>query len=336
MRRYVLAPDGDRFRLDLQQVADPQPAPGEVLVRVKACSLNFRDLVMLRNERKLPTGGRVPLSDGAGEIVALGAGVRERQVGERVVADFFLRWPQGPFTKAAMDSAQGGAVDGMLAELVALPADAVLPIPEHLSFTEAATLPCAALTAWNALVTRGGLVAGQSVLVLGSGGVSVFALQIAHALKATVIATTSTPAKVPKLTALGASYVIDTRARADWEVAAFELTGKRGVDHVVEVGGVGSLERSIKAVAHNGHIALIGVLAGAQPPGNLFSLAHKNVTVSGIYVGAVTHFQAMNRFLAAHRIHPVIDRAFAFVDAAKAYDHLASGAHLGKVVITIP
>jgi NADPH:quinone reductase-like Zn-dependent oxidoreductase len=161
MRRYVLAPDGDRFRLDLQQVADPQPSAGEVLVRVKACSLNYRDLVMLRNERKLPTGGLVPLSDGAGEIVAVGAGVRDRQVGERVVADFFRRWPHGVFTKSAMDSAQGGAVDGMLAELVVLPADAVLPIPEYLSFSEASTLPCAALTAWNALITRGGLIAGQ-------------------------------------------------------------------------------------------------------------------------------------------------------------------------------
>lgn len=336
MRRYVLAPDGDRFRIDLQQVADSQPGVGEVLVRVKACSLNYRDLIMVRNDRKLPIGGLVPLSDGAGEIVALGAGVRDRQVGERVVADFFRRWSTGPFSKTAMDSAQGGAVDGMLAELVALPADAVLPIPEHLSFSEASTLPCAGLTAWNGLVTRGNLSAGQTVLVLGSGGVSVFALQIAHALKATVIATTSTPAKVPRLTALGATYVIDTRARVDWEVAVHELTNKRGADHVVEVGGVGSLERSIKAVAHAGHIALIGVLAGSQPPTNLFSLAHKNVNVSGIYVGSVENFTAMNRFLAAHKIRPVIDREFGFADAAKAYDHLASGVHLGKVVITIP
>lgn len=335
MRRYVFAPDGDRFRLDLQQVADPQPAAGEVLVRVKACSLNYRDLVMVRNERKLPVAGLVPLSDGAGEIVAVGPGVRDRVVGERVVADFFRRWPHGAFSKTAMDSAQGGAVDGMLAELVALPADIVLPIPEHLSFAEAATLPCAGLTAWNALVTRGHLCAGQTVLVLGSGGVSVFALQIAHALKATVIATTSTPSKVSKLTNLGATYVIDTKARTDWEVATFELTGKRGVDHVVEVGGVGSLERSIKAVAHQGHIALIGVLAGANPPTNLFSLAHKNVTVSGIYVGSAEHFVAMNRFLAAHKIRPIIDREFSFVEATKAYDHLASGAHLGKVVITL-
>jgi NADPH:quinone reductase-like Zn-dependent oxidoreductase len=336
MRRYVFAPDGDRFRLDLQQVADPKAGPGEVLVRVKACSLNYRDLIMVRNDRKLPINGLVPLSDGAGEIVAVGEGVLDRKTGERVAADFFRRWPHGRFSKTAMDSAQGGAVDGMLAELVALPADAVVTIPEHLSFAEASTLPCAGLTAWNALVTRGKLSAGQSVLVLGSGGVSVFALQIAHAFKATVIATTSTPSKVAKLSALGASYVIDTRARVDWEVAVHELTSKRGVDHVVEVGGVGSLERSIKAVAHAGHIALIGVLAGAQPPTNLFSLAHKNVDVSGVYVGSVEHFAAMNRFLAAHKIRPIIDREFGFADAAKAYDHLASGAHLGKVVITIP
>ena len=335
MRRYTLAPDGDRFRLALGEIADAVAGPGEVLVRVRACSLNYRDLVMQRNERKLPVGGLVPLSDGAGEIVALGAGVRERSVGERVAADFFRRWPHGAFTKTAMDSAQGGAVDGMLSELVALPADAVLPFPAYLSYAEAACLPCAGLTAWNALVTRGGLTSGQSVLVLGSGGVSVFALQIAHALRATVIATTSTPTKVARLKELGADHVIDTSTRPDWEAAVFELTGKRGVDHVVEVGGVGSLERSIKSLAHGGHIALVGVLAGAQPPTNLFVLAHKNATISGIYVGSVAQFAAMNRFLTAHALRPVIDRTFPFVEAAQAYAHLASGAHLGKVVITL-
>jgi NADPH:quinone reductase-like Zn-dependent oxidoreductase len=335
MRRYTLAPDGDRFQLALGDAPDAVAGPGEVLVRVRACSLNYRDLVMQRNERKLPVAGLVPLSDGAGEIVALGAGVREHSVGERVAADFFRRWPHGPFSKAAMDSAQGGAVDGMLSELVALPADAVLPFPSHLSFAEAACLPCAGLTAWNALVTRGGLGAGQSVLVLGSGGVSVFALQIAHALRATVIATTSTPAKVVRLRELGADHVIDTRARPDWEAAVFELTGRRGVDHVVEVGGVGSLERSIKAIAHGGHIALVGVLAGAQPPTNLFALAHKNATLSGIYVGSVVQFAALNRFLAAHTLRPVIDRVFGFAEAQQAYAHLASGSHLGKVVITL-
>jgi NADPH:quinone reductase-like Zn-dependent oxidoreductase len=336
MQHYRFASEGDRFCLELVTKPDPQAGAGEVLVRVRACSLNYRDLVMLRNERKLPVGGIVPLSDGAGEVVAVGAGVTTRQPGERVVADFFRRWPHGRFNKIAMDSAQGGAVDGMLSELVVLPADAVTLIPQHLSFAEAATLPCAALTAWNALVTRGNLRAGDSVLVLGSGGVSIFALQIARALGATVIATTSSANKIERLKALGANHVIDTRARSDWETAVFELTNKRGVDHVIEVGGVGSLERSIKAVAHAGHIALIGVLAGTQPPTNLFSLAHKNINLSGIYVGSIEHFDAMNRFLAAHNIHPVIDRTFAFADAAKAYDHLSSGSHLGKVVITLP
>ena len=336
MQHYRYAPEGDRFRLELVTKPDPQPGAGEVVVRVRACSLNYRDLVMLRNERKLPVGGLIPLSDGAGEVVAVGAGVSTRSQGERVVADFFRRWPHGRFNKMAMDSAQGGAVDGMLSELVVLPAEALTPIPDHLSFAEAATLPCAALTAWNALVTRGNLRAGDSVLALGSGGVSIFALQIAHAFGASVIATTSSPNKVQRLKALGANYVIDTSARPDWETAVFELTNKHGVDHVIEVGGVGSLERSIKAVAHAGHIALIGVLAGAQPPTNLFSLAHKNINLSGIYVGSIEHFEVMNRFFAAHKIHPVIDRTFAFADAAKAYDYLASGSHIGKVVITLP
>jgi NADPH:quinone reductase-like Zn-dependent oxidoreductase len=224
----------------------------------------------------------------------------------------------------------------MLAELVVLPAEALTPIPEHLSYAEAATLPCAALTAWNALVTRGNLRAGDSVLVLGSGGVSIFALQFARAFSAQVIATTSSSNKTARLLSYGAQHVIDTKVRPDWEVAASELTGKRGVDHVIEVGGVGSLERSIKAVAPAGHIALIGVLAGAQPPNNLFSLAHKNVTVSGIYVGSIEHFVAMNRFISAHKLHPIIDRTYQFEDAARAYEHLASGLHIGKVVITIP
>ena len=191
MRQYQFVPDGDKFRLAMVEKNDPVPGAGEIALRVRACSLNYRDLVMLRNDRKLPVGGLVPLSDGAGEIIGVGAGVTNRQVGARVVADFFRHWPHGRFHKGAMDSAQGGAVDGMSSETVILPADAVTPIPAHLSFEEAATLPCAALTAWNALVTRGQLKAGDSVLVLGSGGVSVFALQIAKAMGAHIIATTS-------------------------------------------------------------------------------------------------------------------------------------------------
>ena len=335
MRHYRFGSDGDRFHLELRTAPDPQPGAGAVLVRVRACSLNYRDLLMLRNERRIPVGGLVPLSDGAGEVVAVGAGVTTRKAGERVVAGFFRRWSHGRFSKMATDSAQGGVADGMLSELVVLPADALTTIPDHLSFAEASTLPCAALTAWNALVTRGNLRAGDTVLVLGSGGVSVFAMQIALAFGATVIATTSSANKVARLEGLGARHVIDARARPDWDTAVFELTNKRGVDHIVEVGGVGSLERSIKAVAHAGHIALIGVLAGAQPPTNLFVLAHKNVTVSGIYVGSIEHFQVMNRFVAAHKIHPVIDRVFPFDKAANAYDHLVGGSHIGKVVITI-
>jgi NADPH:quinone reductase-like Zn-dependent oxidoreductase len=336
MRQYRFAPAGDRFCLELVTVADIQPGAGEVLVRVHACSLNYRDLVIMRNERKLPVSGLVPLSDGAGEVVALGSGVTSHHVGKRVVADFFRRWPHGRFNKMAMDSAQGGVVDGMLSELVVLPADALTEIPQHLSFAEASTLPCAALTAWNALITRGNLRAGDSVIVLGSGGVSVFALQMARAMGATVIATTSSANKIERLKALGAHHVIDTRARPDWENKVLELTEKRGVDHIIEVGGVGSLERSIKAVAHAGNIALIGVLAGGQPPTNLFSLAHKNINLSGIYVGSTEQFEVMNRFFSAHQIHPVIDRIFAFAEADKAYDYQTSAQHLGKVVITIP
>lgn len=336
MRQYRFAPNGEQFQLEIIDVPEPCPEADEVLIRVQACSLNYRDLVMLRNERKLPVGGLVPLSDGAGEIIAVGKDVKQRSVGERVVADFFRQWPHGRFSKAAMDSAQGGAVDGMLSELVVLPADAVTPIPQHLSYIEAATLPCAGLTAWNALMTRGNVKAGDSVLVLGSGGVSIFALQIARACGATVYATTSSSHKIDQLKKLGAHHIIDTSKRPDWEAAIYEMTDKKGVDHIIEVGGVGSLERSIKAIAHAGHIALIGVLAGAQPPTNLFVLAHKNVTVSGIYVGSVEHMAAMNKFLADHKIHPVIDSVYSFEKAAEAYAHLTSGAHIGKVVIRVP
>jgi len=334
MRRYAYVADGDRFLPRLHEAPDPRPGPGEVVVRLRACSLNYRDLVLASGVRKVAVGGLTPLSDGAGEIAEIGAGVAGLTIGQRVTACFFRRWPHGRFDKAAQDSAQGGAVDGMLAELVALPAAAVVATPAHLSDEEAACLPCAGVTAWNALVTRGGVQAGQSVLTLGSGGVSCFAIQIASALKATVIATSGSASKAQRLRGLGATTVIDHRAVPDWDRAVREATAGLGVDHVVEVGGIGTLERSLRALAVGGHLALIGVLTDGTPP-TVWPLVHKNATLSGIYVGSSDHLRTFAGFLAAHAIRPVIDRSFAYTEAAAAFDHLRAAGHVGKVVVRV-
>jgi NADPH:quinone reductase-like Zn-dependent oxidoreductase len=275
------------------------------------------------------------LSDAAGEIVAVGAGVTRVKVGERVAGNFFQRWLSGPPTLDAHKSALGGDLPGMLAEHVCLDEAGVVKVPEFLSFEEAACLPCAAVTAWNALVTRGRLEAGQTVLTMGTGGVSLFALQFAKLLGARVIITSSSDEKLARAKTMGADEMINYRARPDWERAVKELTGGRGANHVVEIGGPGTLEKSIGAVAVGGHIALIGVLAGFEFRGNVFLLAAKNVTLSGIYVGSREHFEQMNAFVARHQVRPVVDHVFEFADAPAAYRRLESGAHFGKVVVRV-
>jgi NADPH:quinone reductase-like Zn-dependent oxidoreductase len=309
---------------------EPQPGPGEVLVRMRAACLNYRDLMMVRGHYnpRLPLP-RIPLSDGVGEVVALGAGVEGLRVGERVASCFFGRWSAGRVDAIGARSALGGEQDGVLAELVALRADGVVPVPGHLSDEEGATLPCAAVTAWNALR---GLVPGETVLVLGSGGVSVFALQIAAQAGARVIATSSSDAKLARLRELGASDGINYRDTPDWDKAVLDLTNGVGVDRVVEVGGSGTLPRSLKAVALGGEIALIGVLAGVGEFNPLPALM-KAVTIRGIFVGSRAMFLALNRFLAVHELKPVIDRTFSSDEVVPALEHLASGAHLGKVTL---
>lgn len=333
MKVYQLNSSGEGFALQLQERPQPEPDPGQVRVRVRACSLNYRDLLVRQGRYGRRTEGLVPLSDGAGEVEAIGPGVQRVRPGDRVAGCFFQGWPQGPFAAAAQDTALGGARDGMLSEQVILEEQGVVALPTYLSWAEGACLPCAGLTAWNALVTRGGLQPGATVLVQGTGGVSIFALQFAVALGARVILLSGSDDKLERGRALGAEQTINYRTTPDWEQEVWRLTEKRGVDHIVEVGG--NLEKSLRCLAAGGHIAQVGVLGGGSGAANLFPLAMKNGRLDGIYVGSRSDFEVMNRFLTERQLRPVIDRTFPFAQAAEAYAHLASGSHFGKVVIEV-
>jgi NADPH:quinone reductase-like Zn-dependent oxidoreductase len=314
----------------------PEPGPGQVLVRLRATALNYRDLATvedpLSRNLNLPL---VPNSDGAGEVEALGPGVDAFAPGDRVAGCFFQRWTDGPITPEAMASALGGALDGVLADYAVFDQAGLVPVPAHLSFEEAATLPCAALTAWNALVVQGRVKAGDTVLLLGTGGVSIFALQFAALHGARVIVTSSNDDKLARARDLGAWQTINYRATPDWDGAVLELTEGRGVDQVIEVGGPGTLERSIQAARVGGFIAVIGILTGVAGQINPTPIMRKSLRVQGIYVGSRTMFQAMNRAIAAHQLRPIIDRAFPFEEARAAFHHLRAAGHFGKVVVRI-
>jgi NADPH:quinone reductase-like Zn-dependent oxidoreductase len=328
-----------QFGLDSLAVAErPQPTPsqGQVLVRMRAVSLNYRDLLVVTGaydaRLALP---RIPCSDGAGEVAAVGAGVTRCRVGDRVAGCFMPGWVEGELTSAKAASSLGGAVEGVLAEYVVLPAEGVVPVPEHLSLEQAATLPCAAVTAWNALVTQGHLKAGDSVLVQGTGGVSLFALQFARMSGARVIITSSSEEKLARALKMGATDGINYRTTPDWDKRVRELTDGRGVDHVVEVGGAGTLPRSFKAVKTGGVISLIGVLTGGAGEVNPMPVLMKGVTVHGILVGSREMFEAMNRAIALHKMEPVIDQVFPFEQIKEALAYLKSGAHFAKIVIRL-
>ena len=327
----------DSFGLDnLRLVEAPVPAvgPGQVRLQVRACCLNYRDQLMVRGhyDPRLPLPF-VPLSDGVGEVVELGAGVSRVALGDRVCATFAPTWIAGEPDPSAVRLTRGGVVSGMLSEQVVLGEQELVPVPDHLSDVEAATLPCAALTAWSALVTYGGVKAGDVVLTLGSGGVSVFALQLARLLGARVIATTSSAAKAERLLALGAEAVVRYDEDPRWGRAVRQLTG--GVDHVVEVGGAGTLAQSLEAVRPGGTVSLIGVLAGVREPLSVLPVLMKQVRVQGILVGHRQGFEAMNRAIAAHQLRPAVDRVFPFTQARAAFEHLASGMHFGKVCLQV-
>ncbi len=335
MEAYQLTEFAGPSALTPTSLASPEPGPGQVAVRIRAASLNYRDLMLARGiynpKLKLPI---IPVSDGAGEVIANGPGSTRFKPGDRVVANFMPGWVDGELDEAKARTALGAESAGMLAQEVVIAESGLLPIPESLSFEQAATLPCAGVTAWNAVVEQGRVRPGDVVLVQGTGGVSLFALQFAHAAGATVIATSGSDEKLARARALGATHGINYKTTPDWDRAARELTGGRGVDLVVEVGGAGTLPRSMKAVRMNGVVVLIGVLSGLGEV-NPLPILMKGVGVQGIFVGSRVMFEAMLRAITANAIEPVIDRVFPFAEAQAAYEHLASQTHFGKIVIQV-
>ncbi len=334
MRAYELRGNGVDT-LTMVERERPRPGAGQVRVRMRAASLNYRDRLVASGRYARggpPKRPLVPLSDGAGEVVELGPGVTRLRPGDRVAGNFFQKWIDGPFDDAKGASALGGAVDGVLAEEVVLEADAAVKFPEHLSFQEAATLPCAAVTAWVGLVAQGHLQAGETVLAMGTGGVSIFALQIARMLGARVILTSSRDDKLARGKALGADAVVNYLTHPDWDAAARALTGGRGVDHILEVGGAATLPTSLRAIRDGGHLTLVGLLGGARADPEVAARSGRGIRVDSVYVGSVRHFEEMDEAMARARVRPVVDRVFPFERAREAYDHLERGAHVGKVV----
>lgn len=337
MRQWVIAAGSTSLNdLRLDETDIPQPGPGEVLVRVRACSLNYRDQI-------IPLGfymggvvqqDTVPLSDGAGEIAALGEGVASLKVGDRVAGIFFQDWMDGP-PNPGMGAALGAPpAPGMLQDYVVLPEHGVVPLAETLDFTQAACLPCAGVTAWNALMEGPRPVkAGDTVLVLGTGGVSLLALQIAKAAGATVIATSSSDEKLERVKALGVDHVINYRTTPEWGAEAARLAGG-GVDKVVEVGGAGTLKQSIAAVGFAGEIALIGVLT-REGDTNPHGLMFKGASIRGIFVGSKGMAERLNAFIDQHGIEPVVDKVFPIEKARDAYAYQSSAGLFGKVAITL-
>ncbi len=336
MRVYEIQ---DSFGIDHLRLVDrPEraPGPGQVLLRMRAASLNYRDLLMVRghyNPRQpLPL---VPCSDGVGEVIAVGEGVARLAVGDRVATAFSQTWIGGPPSLDKLRGTLGGPLDGTLAEQMVLAADGVVPVPDHLSDVEAATLPCAALTAWSALVEQGSVTAGDVVLVQGTGGVSIFALQIAGLLGARVIVTSSSDHKAERARELGAWRTLNYVDDPKWGAAARALTDGAGVDHVVEVGGAGTLAQSLTAVRVGGQVSVIGVLSGVSSELNIIPVLMQQVRLQGILVGSREGFERMNRAFAAHELSPVVDRVFAFDEVPDALAHMASAGHFGKICISI-
>lgn len=325
-------------RLELQERPDPALGPGEVRVRVRAVSLNYRDVLMV--DRGLaPRGVQLPLlpcSDAAGEVVEVGSGVSRVKAGDRVATIFFQRWLDGDtLPPAAYGSVLAGGLDGVLADHVVLHEDGLVHVPEHLSDEEASTLPCAAVTAWHALVTKGRVRSGETILVQGTGGVSIFALQFGLQAGARVIATSKNDEKLERVRALGAWETINYVTTPDWAERVLELTGGTGVDHVVEVGGLGTMEQSFKAARPGGRVSLIGVLTGFDTKVDPHPAMVKGLCIQAIVVGSRAMFEDMNRAIAVNGLRPVIDRVFPFDQAREALRHLQGAGHVGKVVISV-
>ncbi|MHC4067662.1 MAG: zinc-dependent alcohol dehydrogenase family protein, partial [Planctomycetota bacterium] len=320
--------------LRVETLEPPLPGPGEVVVEVRAISLNYRDLMVVKGmynpNLALPA---TPVSDGAGVVSAIGEEVEGVSVGDRVVSHFVSGWISGAFRGEYVKTSLGTPGPGLAADQVVLPAHAVVPIPAGYDFAQAATLPIAALTAWSALVTEGHVEAGQTVLTLGTGGVSIFAIQIAKALGAEVIVTSSSDQKLERARQVGADHTINYRSEPDWESAVLEATGGVGVDLTVETGGAGTLERSMKATRAGGMVAFLGALTGLSGGLNVAYLLMKRLHLAGIYVDSRAAFEAMNRFIEPRAIEPVIDRTFAFDEFPEALRYMEAGKHFGKIVV---
>ncbi len=336
MRIYQVENGTGIDALSLVDQPEIEPSYGQVLIKVRATALNYRDLVVAQGAYgpavKYPL---IPISDGAGEVVAVGEGVTRVKVGDHVAGIFFQKWLDRTLTKEKIKSDLGGTINGMLAEYVTLHEDGLVTLPEHLSYEEGATLPCAAVTAWHALMTQGKITAGERVLLLGTGGVSIFALQLAKIYGAEVIITSSSDEKLERAQELGADAIINYKTTPEWHKEVYKLTERNGVDRVIEVGGAGTLAKSMQAVRVSGTISLIGILAGAKAEVNPLPVIMKNLNLQGIYVGSKDMFESMNRAISLHQIKPVIDRVFPFEEARKAYSYLQSGAHFGKIVIKV-
>jgi NADPH:quinone reductase-like Zn-dependent oxidoreductase len=302
---------------------------------MKAVALNYRDLMIVNGRWRAPEP-RVPVSDGAGEVVAVGAGVSRVAVGDRVAGSFYPNWIDGDPTPAALHPSLGGtAADGVLAEYVCFDAEAVVKVPAHLSDEQAAALPCAGVTAWHAVAVRSAVKAGDTVLVQGTGGVSLFAAQFARAAGATVIATSGSDEKLSRLEKLGVAHGINYRVTPDWDARVLELTDGRGVDHVVDVVGGENLNRSLNAVRLGGTVSLVGFLASMSGPVETFLMAEKNVRLHGILVGSRAMFEQMNDAITTHGIEPVVDRVYDLAETAEALRHLESASNFGKVCIRL-
>jgi NADPH:quinone reductase-like Zn-dependent oxidoreductase len=333
MRALVLDDDIGIDHLRIVERPPPEPGHGQVTVKMTAASLNYRDLATVESpliRGRLPL---VPLSDGCGVVAAVGPGVSRVAVGDRVAPLFFQGWTGGAPTPAALATALGGALDGVAQDQVLLGEQGVSKVPDRLSDEEVACLPCAGLTAWRALMVEGAVKPGDVVLAQGTGGVSIFALQFAKAAGATVIVTSSSDDKLERARALGADHTINYRAIPEWARKAREITGGRGVDHVIEVGGAGTFQQSLQAIRLGGHIAVIGLLGGVMKDLSVAAIFGANARIHGLTVGSREHFEAMCRAIAANDIHPIVDRRYPLEQAQAAFRAMKAGEHFGKIVL---
>jgi NADPH:quinone reductase-like Zn-dependent oxidoreductase len=334
--RVVEIPQYGIEHLRVAERPDVLPGQGQVLVRMRAATLNYRDLATVLggfgSAYKLPL---VPLSDGCGEVAAVGPGVTRVKVGDRVATMFFQGWIAGGPTREGLATALGGSLDGVWRDAMVLSEQGVTKAPAYLSDAEVAALPCAGLTAWRSLIVEGDLKAGETVVVQGTGGVSIFALQFAKAAGAEVIVTSSSDEKLARAKALGADHLVNYKKTPEWSKAVREITGGRGADHVVEVGGAGTLAESLQSIRIGGHVSVIGVLAGPVKDLPIRLIMGPNAKVKGITVGSRDQFEAMCRAMALHKIKPVIDKTFAFGEAKAAFAHMAGQGHFGKIAIDL-